>query len=165
LNPAAPDEILVAHPRPLQRPAQTEEGAMARVSVKESLGFPAQKVWELVSDFGNVSWIQGLGKSEVQGRGPGMVRILHAGDGPAIHERLESLDAARRTLTYTIPENIPFPVSDYRATMTVREAGPGASELEWSCELTPKGIPDAQAVAMMEGMYKTMIGWLREALA
>jgi hypothetical protein len=138
---------------------------MARVTVKESLGFPAQKVWDLVADFGNVSWFQGLAKSEVRGRGPGMVRLMYAGDNPPITERLESLDAKRRTLTYTIPENIPFPVSDYRATMTVRESGPGASELEWSCELTPKGIPEAQAVAMLEGMYKTMIGWLREALA
>ena len=138
---------------------------MARVTVKESLGFPAQQVWELVSDFGNVSWFQGLAKAEVQGQGPGMVRVMYAGDNPPIRERLESIDARRRTLTYTIPENIPFPVSDYRATMTVRESGAGASELEWSCELTPKGIPEAQAVAMLEGMYKTMIGWLREALA
>jgi hypothetical protein len=138
---------------------------MARVSVTERLGFPAQQVWDLVSDFGNVSWFQGLAKAEVQGRGPGMVRLMYAGDNPPIRERLESLDAKARTLTYTIPENIPFPVSDYRATMTVREAGPGASELEWSCELVPKGIPEAQAVAMLEGMYRTMIGWLREALA
>jgi hypothetical protein len=138
---------------------------MGRVSVKERLGFPAQQVWDLISDFGNVSWFQGLAKAEVQGRGPGMVRLMYAGDNPPIRERLESLDAKRRTLTYTIPENIPFPVSDYRATMTVRETGPGASELEWSCELEPKGIPEAQAVAMLEGMYRTMIGWLREALA
>ena len=57
---------------------------MARVTVKESLAFPAQKVWELVSDFGNVSWFQGLAKSEVRGQGPGMVRLIYAGDGPAI---------------------------------------------------------------------------------
>jgi hypothetical protein len=48
--------------------------------------------------------------------------------------------------------------------MRVRETGAAASELEWSCELTPKGIPEAQAVAMLEGMYRTMIGWLRDAL-
>jgi hypothetical protein len=138
---------------------------MARVSVKEKLGFPAQQVWELISDFGNVSWLKGLTKSEVQGQGPGMVRLIHVGDNPPIEERLESLDPKARTLTYTIPKNIPFPVSEYRATMRVRDAGPAASELEWSCELTPKGIPEAQAVAMLEGMYKTMIGWLRDGLA
>ena len=138
---------------------------MARVSVKEQLGFPAQKVWGLVSDFGNVSWIQGLSKSEVQGSGPGMVRLIYVGDNPPIEERLESVDPKTRTLRYTIPKNIPFPISEYRATMRVRDTGPGASELEWSCELTPKGIPEAQAVAMLEGMYKTMIGWVREALA
>ena len=137
---------------------------MARVVVKESLAFPAAKVWDLISDFGNVSWFQGLAKSEVRGKGPGMVRLMYAGDNPPIHERLESVDAKGRTLTYTIPENIPFPVSDYRATMRVREKGADACELEWSCELVPKGISDEQAVAMLEGMYKTMIGWLREAL-
>lgn len=137
---------------------------MARVVVKESLAFPAGRVWELISDFGNVSWFQGLAKSEVRGHGPGMVRLMYAGDNPPIHERLESVDEKGRSLTYTIPENIPFPVSDYRATMKVRETGPAACELEWSCDLTPKGIPEAQAVAMLEGMYKTMIGWLRAAL-
>ena len=138
---------------------------MARVSVKESLGFPAQQVWELISDFGNVSWLQGLAKAEVQGRGPGMLRRMYAGDNPPIEERLESLDAKTRTLSYTIPKNIPFPISEYLSTIQVREAGPKTSEIEWSCELTPKGIPEAQAVAMLEGMYKTMIGWVREALA
>jgi hypothetical protein len=138
---------------------------MARVSVKESLGFPAQQVWERISDFGDTSWFQGLTKAEVQGRGPGMVRLMYAGDNPPIEERLESLDPETRTLRYTIPKNIPFPVTDYRATMRVRETGPRVSELEWSCEITPQGIPEAQAVAMLEGMYKTMIGWLRDALA
>jgi len=93
-----------------------------------------------------------------------MIRVMYAGDNPPIQERLESLDAKNRTLSYTIPENIPFPVSDYRATMKVRESSPKECELEWSCELTPQGIPEAQAVAMLEGMYKTMIGWLRAAL-
>jgi hypothetical protein len=138
---------------------------MARASVKETLGFPAQQVWELISDFGNTSWLQGLKKSEVQGRGPGMVRLIYVGDNPPIEERLESLDPKTRTLRYTIPKNIPFPISEYRATVQVREAGPKASEVEWSCELTPKGIPEAQAVAMLEGAYKTMIGWLRDSLA
>jgi hypothetical protein len=138
---------------------------MARVSVKESLGFPAQQVWELIADFGNTSWFQGLEKSEVQGSGPGMVRRMYAGGNPPIEERLESLDPKTRTLRYTIPKNVPFPISDYRSTMRVRETGPGTSELEWSCELTPKGVPEAQALAMLEGMYKTMIGWLRDALA
>jgi hypothetical protein len=137
---------------------------MARVCVKESLAFSAQQVWELVSDFGNVSWIPGLAKSEVRGGGPGMVRVLYVGQNPPIEERLESLDPKTRTLSYTIPKNIPFPVSEYRATMRVRETGPAASELEWSCELTPKGVPESQAVAMLEGMYETMIGWLRDAL-
>jgi hypothetical protein len=137
---------------------------MASVHVKERLEVPAQRVWERISDFGDTSWFQGLTKAEVEGRGPGMVRKLYAGDGPPIEERLESVDAGARTLRYTIPKGIPFPISDYRATMRVRETGAAASELEWSCELTPKGIPEAQAVAMLEGMYRTMIGWLRDAL-
>ena len=138
---------------------------MARVTVKEQLGFPAQKVWGVLGDFGNVSWIQGLSKSELKGSGPGMVRLLYVGDNPPIEERLDSVDPKSRTLRYSIPKNIPFPVSEYRSTIHVRETGPKASEIEWSCELTPKGVPEAQAVAMLEGMYKTMIGWVRDTLA
>jgi hypothetical protein len=136
---------------------------MARPRVVEKLDIPAERVWALVSDFGNTSWFPGT-TAEVQGQGPGMSRLIRAGDGPAIREQLDSVDPARRTLTYRIPENNPLPVTDYRATISVRPLGPGSCEIEWVCECKPKGVSEAQAVGAVEGMYRMMVGWLRDAL-
>lgn len=136
---------------------------MGQVSVKKAIDASADRVWELVADFGNISWMPAGTTAEVEGRGEGMARVIGAGD-QKIREVLQSLDADRRTLVYTIPENVPFPVTDYRATMVVTESGEG-SELEWSCSFQPDGVDEAQASAQIEGMYGVMIGWIADALA
>jgi hypothetical protein len=133
---------------------------MARVTVEQTMGQPADKVWALVADFGDVSWMPAGTPAEIEGEGPGMVRII----GGAIHEQLESIDPASRTLVYTIPQGIPFPVTGYRSTMTVTAAGDD-STLSWSCTFEPDGIAEDQAVAMIEGMYGQMIGWVRERVS
>ena len=133
---------------------------MARASVNEKMGQPADAVWALVSDFGDTSWMPAGTPAEVEGEGPGMARII----GGAIREQLESLDEAGRTLVYTIPEGAPFPVKDYRATMSVRGEGDDC-ELHWSCTFEPDGVPAEQAAAQIEGMYGQMIAWIRDRVA
>jgi len=133
---------------------------MAEVIVKGDFTVSADKLWDLVSDFGNVRWIQGVTKHELEGEGPGMFRVFYVGDGPAVRERLETVDEARKTVTYTIPEGIPFPVTNYHATMTVSAVGSGC-QLEWKCGCEPDGVSEAEVSAIFEGMYATMIGWLK----
>jgi hypothetical protein len=133
------------------------------IVVKEQIAVPAERLWQLVADFGNVRWIPGGETCRTEGSGPGMVRIMGMG-GSEIRERLESVDAAQRTIVYTIPAGLPMPIRDYRATMRVRDAGPGASELEWSCSFVPDGATESDAKAQVEGLYRMMIGWIREHL-
>jgi hypothetical protein len=132
---------------------------VANVSVKRTLEVPVDLVWKLVADFGDTSWMPGPPEVERVGSGPGMERRISAGSGKVICERLESVDAASRTLVYTIPENVPFPVKDYRATMRVGAAGSG-SELEWSASFEPQGADEATAAKGIEDMYGVMIGWI-----
>ena len=131
---------------------------MATARVTRSLDVPADRLWKLVAAFGDTSWMPGPPKVDVVGTGPGMERRIHAGE-KVIHERLESVDEAGRTLVYTIPVNVPFPVTDYRATMRVRAAGAG-SELDWSVSFTPAGASEEDARKAIEGMYGVMIGWI-----
>ena len=133
---------------------------MGEARVKQAIAAPADKVWALVADFGNTSWMPGGGGDvEVVGSGPGMARIISAGDRK-IREVMESADAETRTLVYTIPEGVPFPVNGYRST--VRVTGDDSSaELEWSCTFEPEG-DEAQTTQMIEGMYSTMVGWIRD---
>ncbi len=133
---------------------------MGEYTVEEEIAVDADRVWELIADFGNVPWIQGLEKVEVEGDGPGMVRIMNG----QIRERLETLDPASRTLTYTIPEGLPFPLNDYHSTMRVEPAGPGRCKLRWTCRANPDGIDDEQAGQLIGGMYGSMIGGIRDQL-
>jgi hypothetical protein len=134
---------------------------VAQVSVTRELEQPADEVWVLVSDFGNVSWMPAGTECRLEGQGPGMIRHVGAGD-LTLPETLESVDDATRTLVYTIPGELPFPATSYRSTMVVRENGSG-SELRWSCSYEPKGDP-AQAQVVMEGLYGTLIGWVVDAV-
>jgi alkylation response protein AidB-like acyl-CoA dehydrogenase len=135
-----------------------EEAPMASARVSRELDVPADALWKLVAAFGDTSWMPGPPKVTLHGSGPGMERRIQGPD-KAIHERLESVDDATRTLVYTIPVNVPFPVTDYRATICVRDKGAG-SELDWSVRFTPAGIPEADAAKAIEGMYGMMIGWI-----
>ena len=134
---------------------------MASVSVTRELDHPVEKVWRLVSDFGDTSWMPEGTECRLEGEGPGMIRHVGAG-GTTLDETLESVDEGTKTLVYTIPGELPFPASDYRSTMVVHEKGSG-SELEWSCTFEPKGDP-GQAQAVMEGLYATLIGWMADAV-
>ena len=115
---------------------------MARAVVKQVLDVPAETLWRLVAAFGDTSWMPAGTPVELAGSGPGMTRSITAGPDRKIVERLESLDAAARSIVYTIPQNVPFPVTDYRATMRVTPSGAG-SELEWSATFTPAGASEA----------------------
>jgi hypothetical protein len=88
-----------------------------------------------------------------------MERRIAIGPDKSIHERLLALDDAARTLSYSIPVNVPFPVTSYRATMRVTPRGAGC-ELEWSASYDC--APDAAATVekTVQGMYGTMIDWI-----
>jgi hypothetical protein len=132
---------------------------MATARVTRALDVPADALWKLVASFGDTSWMPAGAKVTVHGSGPGMERRITAGPDKVIRERLEFADTASRTLVYTIPENVPFPVKDYRATMRVRAKGEG-SELDWSVSFEPVGASEADARKAIEGMYGVMIGWI-----
>jgi len=137
---------------------------MAHLVVREEIDATEDRLWRVVADFGNVRWIPGGESARTEGSGPGMVRILGA-EGAEIRERLESRDDSARTIVYTIPTGLRLPITDYRATMTVRSAAERRSTLEWSCTFTPAGIPEAEAKAQVENLYRMMIGWIRDYLA
>ena len=134
---------------------------MASAGVKQPIPAPADRLWALIADFGDTSWMPGGGGDvTLEGEGPGMARIIRAGD-QQIREELVSVDPATRTLVYTIPEGVPFPVDGYRSTVVVTGDDSG-SELEWRCEFEPAGVSEDEAVQMIQGMYGTMIGWVRD---
>lgn len=135
---------------------------MLSVSVTRDSDLDAETVYELLADFGNTSWMKGVTKTEVEGDGVGMVRMIFASpDGPAVHEKMTERDDLARKVAYEITEGNPLPVDGYSAYAQVTELGSGC-QIEWTGQFEAKGVDDATAKQTVEGMYGVLIDWLLE---
>ena len=119
---------------------------MAETGVQEEIEVSADRLWELLGNFGHVPWIPGGDAVEVEGSGVGMVRAFLGG---AVREQLESLDHDKRQLGYTILEGLPVPAADYHAVVAVTSLGETRSRLEWRCSFEPQGAQNAVGVAFL----------------
>lgn len=136
---------------------------MAEVKVEQEIGASAERVWQLMRDFGGLkAWNPAIESVEVEGSGIGAVRTIKMG-GISIKERLEHLDDAGRTFRYSIIEG-PVPARDYLATVTVHEAGPDRARIVWGSRFEPQGAPEADLIGLFEGVYKGGISALRKTL-
>ncbi len=139
---------------------------MVQAKLVRELDFPAERVWAVLEDFGNMAWAMGPPRVELIGSGVGMTRrILMDGMEP-IDEVLESMDAASMTLSYTIPRGLPLPLTDYRSTAQVKAGAGGNAIVHWSCECTPtdESMSDADAEALMQGTYNALLDSLEAFL-
>jgi len=126
---------------------------MASVSMRTAVEASADAVWAVVSDFNGLpKFVAAIVESRMEGSGVGARRTLTLADGAVIVEQLESHDDAARTLSYSIVSS-PLPLANYLSTQTVRPAGEGRCELEWASTFEPEGAPEAEAKAIVEGVY------------
>lgn len=136
---------------------------MANVEVQEQVNATAAAVWEIVHDFGDIRrWSGGISDCQLEGEGVGAIRTIKLG-GMVIRERLEAFDDAARSFSYSIVEG-PLPLADYLSTFVVTDADGGA-KINWGSRFTPAGMTEADAVALVEGIYRQGISGIRKALA
>jgi carbon monoxide dehydrogenase subunit G len=137
---------------------------MASVKVTDRIAASADRVWELVRDFGGIQrWAAGIESVSVSGEGVGAVRTLTMPGGLSLQERLEALDDRTRTLSYAIVGSHPLPFDGYLATVRLAEDGDGC-QLDWSSTFQPRAGAEAQATGMVEGIYRGGIAGLKKAL-
>lgn len=137
---------------------------MLTVCVEREVAIPTAKLWATLADFGNMNWAPGIERMEVIGAGPGMIRRIFMPDMPPIDEVLEAIDHDALRYSYTIPEGIPLPISDYRAEVQLTALPGEHTRIRWSCTGTPAGASAEDVGKIMEGAYGQMIGWLVKAL-
>ena len=135
---------------------------MLTICVQRTLDFPADTVWAVLADFGNIGWAAGDNKVEVIGEGIGTIRrIIVEGLEEPIDEVLDALDADAKRLAYSIPRGMPFPVENYAANATVQANGDTQCEVTWRGQFTAKPeIADEDAKTLMESTYRQLIDWL-----
>ena len=124
---------------------------MHHASITEPIAAPADEVWKAIADFGSWSW-SGI-DFESDGSGVGALRRVPLFPGTEVVERCEALDAATRTVGYTILEGNPFPADDYHATMQIEPAGDDACELRWSSTFETDADTDETRSAL-EDFYR-----------
>lgn len=126
---------------------------MAKVSSSTELPVSAKTVWAVIGNFNALpDWHPAVEKSELKKENGSTVRKLSLVGGGSIEEKLEQVDDKERRYTYTILSG-PLPVSNYTATLKVRDSGQGCS-VEWSSEFEAKGAPESDAVAAISGIYE-----------
>jgi carbon monoxide dehydrogenase subunit G len=137
---------------------------MASVKVTDRIEASADRVWDLLGDFGGIQrFSAGIESVSVAGEGVGAVRTVTLPGGMSLQERLEARDPATRTLSYSIVGEHPMPFTDYLATIRVTEDGAGA-QVEWGSEFAPKAGAESQAAQIVEGVYRGGIKGVKKAL-
>ena len=124
---------------------------MAKVKMTVDLEAAPDDVWKLIGGFNALpDWHPAVEKSELEEEG--QTRKLSLAGGGTIIEKLIKKSDQERLYSYSI-ENSPLPVSNYTATISVREEN-GNTQVEWSSEFTPMGVPENDAVDVIKGIYQ-----------
>jgi carbon monoxide dehydrogenase subunit G len=124
---------------------------MGEARAEITIDRPADDVWAVIGNFGELTWMPGVETCELDGDD----RILGM-FGMRIVERQLARDEEDRTLTYGIVDGDMKP-EVHRATITVMPAGSG-SFVTWDVET------DDAMVEVMQGAYTGALGALKEQL-
>lgn len=139
---------------------------MPQLTIAKDVPASASKLWSLLADFGDVSWIPVIQSVDVTGEGVGMSRAIHGtGDRPVV-ETLTRLDPVGMELGYSITDN-PLPVNRFDAVVTVRPSTEG-STVTWHVDYDAAGPTDADARTArdaIDAVYGMMADWLADAAA
>lgn len=140
---------------------------MAKIDFQRDLPFPAERVWALLEDFGNMQWAPGVKRVELIGEGVGMTRRLFMDGMDPIDEVLESQDRSSMSYQYSIPKGIPLPVTDYLASARIEAIDPDQCRAYWSCQCTPTDdtMSTEQLEDMMRGTYTMLLDMVENFLA
>lgn len=125
---------------------------MAQASASIEVAASADQVWQLMGGFDSLpDWLPYIPKSETAEGG--RVRYLANPNGEPIVERLEKFDHAGRSYSYSIIR-APFPITHYLATLqVVPQAEGNRCRVNWSAAFSPKGVTEAEAVKLFQGIF------------
>ena len=124
---------------------------MGEARAEITIDRPADDVWAVIGNFGELTWMPGVETCELDGDD----RILGM-FGMRIVERQLARDDEERTLTYGIVDGDMKP-EVHRATIKVMPAGSG-SFVTWDVET------DDAMVEVMQGAYTGALAALKEQL-
>jgi len=136
---------------------------MAEAKVVERIAAAPAEVFAVLGDFKGIKPGPGIESVDYEGDGVGMTRSIHLANGSVV-ERLEAYDAQAMTWRYAIINDSPLPFSNYSATVILTDNGDGTTTVDWTGTFEPRGVEEADAVAMARGIYTNAIKGARAAV-
>ncbi|HEY8337456.1 MAG TPA: SRPBCC family protein [Tardiphaga sp.] len=147
-----------------------------RQKVRESIEInaPPAKVWAVVGDFQDMSWLPPVSKTEGEkGNAIGALRRLTLATGATVDEELYKFDADKLTYSYRINavDVKVLPVTNYSSTLTVSPGADGkGSVVEWAGAFyrgfpnndPPPELNDEAAIKAVSGLYRTGLEALKK---
>ncbi len=129
------------------------------VMVERTVAMPRAKVFAYLMDFGGIKKLlpDMLGTCSTTGEGVGCVRTLTLNGAPGTV--VERLDGAYdgHYFSYSIIGECPLPLEHYHAVVMLEDAADGGCFIRYGSNWTAKGAPEAEVVAMLTGLYNTIV--------
>jgi hypothetical protein len=129
----------------------TPNSELQTVARSVALDADPDEVWSAIGSF-DLSWHPRVARVRLTGTGIGQLRTMATLDGKEIVERLEAIDNAKRSMTYTNIAGIA--ASHYTGTLEVKPKGRG-SVAEWRVQYLANGQPDIVVKTIVSGLQKT----------
>lgn len=135
---------------------------MQEVNISGTINTSANKVWELISDFGGLdNFVEAITECTADGEDVGAIRTITLQDGGEVKEKLESLDNNKRVLEYSILES-PMPVKNYKGRMEVNRLNDTTSEFTWSSTFEAEGGTEKNMKKALAGLYSVGVEGLKK---
>jgi hypothetical protein len=149
-----------------------------RQKVRESIEInaPPAKVWAVVGNFQDMSWLPPVSKTEGdKGNAVGATRRLTLTPGATVDEELYKFDADKLTYSYRINavDVKVLPVTNYSSTLTVSPGADGkGSVVEWAGAFyrgfpnndPPPELSDEAAIKAVSGLYRVGLEALKKKI-
>jgi len=125
----------------------------AEVTESTPVNVAPEKVWATIGGFCGIgTWHPAVEACALSTQGGKNIRTLSLKGGGTIVEEEVARDDARMAYSYRILES-PLPVANYVSTIQVEPSGSAGSNVTWTGSFEPKGASEAEAKAVIDGIY------------
>ena len=148
-----------------------------RQKVRESIEIdaPQAKVWAVIGNFQDMSWLAGVAKTEGEkGNEIGATRRLTLAPGITIDEELYKYEPEMMSYSYRITavDVKVLPVTNYSSTLSVSPAPGGKAKLEWAGAFyrgfpnkdPPPDLNDEAAIKAVSELYRGGLAALKKKI-
>ena len=137
---------------------------MELMSIKGHLDASPDKVWAVVSNFGNLAaWNPALKSSSADGNGVGSIRTF-VSSVSTVKERIVEIDPARKIIRYEIVSGSTLKMRNALITMIVSPNASAGATLHWQIDGEPDGVAADELKDQLTKRYLGRIEDLRNHL-